>query len=386
MAGNAHSSSTTSTRTTRRYWRRTETPRAWWPWGLLPIAGLLVLYLFGALVTAPAIERQVGDSVSETLENAGVDVTELAADGQGVTGRIVAGGPAEALLEALAANSTCTTWAGDLTCPASVSLEQDLLEPAPVEVAPRDHRFQFLRGVDTLILRGEVPSAAERERIDVLAHEHFEQVQNELRISDEAAGPHYARAADRAVAVVKHLVSGQASWSGGRLYVSGIAKAGDIVAARSEVDSAEDAGFLGRFDVQELESEPVREAPPAARQACNDAFQDTLSGATVRFRTASAEIDTASVALLQRLAALANGCSGNLTIEGHTDSQGDADMNEALSLARATAVRDALAVLGVDSSRMRAVGYGESRPIADNATAEGRARNRRIAISIDEFE
>ena len=75
-----------------------------------------------------------------------------------------------------------------------------------------------------------------------------------------------------------------------------------------------------------------------------------------------------------------------LTIEGHTDSRGDADMNEALSRARAQAVRDALAQLGIDGERMSAVGYGETQPIADNATSEGRARNRRIAIVVDTNE
>ena len=138
--------------------------------------------------------------------------------------------------------------------------------------------------------------------------------------------------------------------------------------------------------VTRLEEAAPVDAAQAAREACNAALSDALSGARIQFRTASAVIDSASETLLQRLAVVAGECPGDLKIEGHTDGQGDADMNQMLSQARADAVRDALAGLGVDSARMRAVGYGESRPIADNTTVAGRATNRRIAISVDANE
>jgi OOP family OmpA-OmpF porin len=66
-------------------------------------------------------------------------------------------------------------------------------------------------------------------------------------------------------------------------------------------------------------------------------------------------------------------------IAGHTDSRGRAKSNQRLSERRANAVRDALiAEFGIDGSRITAVGYGESDPIADNSTREGRAQNRRV--------
>ncbi len=66
-------------------------------------------------------------------------------------------------------------------------------------------------------------------------------------------------------------------------------------------------------------------------------------------------------------------------VEGHTDSRGSEQYNQKLSQARANAVRDALVnVFGVEASRLNAVGYGESRPIADNETDAGRAQNRRV--------
>ena len=69
-------------------------------------------------------------------------------------------------------------------------------------------------------------------------------------------------------------------------------------------------------------------------------------------------------------------------IEGHTDSQGSANLNQVLSQKRAEAVRDALLQDGVAASRLTAVGLGKDRPVADNASAEGRARNRRVEIVV----
>jgi outer membrane protein OmpA-like peptidoglycan-associated protein len=67
-----------------------------------------------------------------------------------------------------------------------------------------------------------------------------------------------------------------------------------------------------------------------------------------------------------------------IEIEGHTDTSGNADANMRLSQQRAVAVREALVERGVERDRLVAYGYGEGVPLVDNATPEGRARNRRI--------
>ena len=71
-----------------------------------------------------------------------------------------------------------------------------------------------------------------------------------------------------------------------------------------------------------------------------------------------------------------------LLIEGYTDSVGSDSYNQDLSDRRAQAVRDALVQRGVDSSRITARGYGKAHPVADNASPEGRAMNRRVEIVI----
>jgi len=69
-----------------------------------------------------------------------------------------------------------------------------------------------------------------------------------------------------------------------------------------------------------------------------------------------------------------------VTIEGHTDSIGTSAANQSLSQRRAAAVRDRLANRGVAAARLRAVGYGQTKPRETNTTVEGRARNRRVEL------
>ena len=75
--------------------------------------------------------------------------------------------------------------------------------------------------------------------------------------------------------------------------------------------------------------------------------------------------------------------NGNLIIEGHTSSDGEAEANLILSKMRATAVKAYLVKLGVNPDRLKTEGYGEDRPIADNETSEGRTLNRRVQFRTD---
>ena len=70
-------------------------------------------------------------------------------------------------------------------------------------------------------------------------------------------------------------------------------------------------------------------------------------------------------------------------IEGHTDSQGAAQANEELSLRRADAVKRVMVSRGVQEKQILVLGLGETRPVADNHTAEGRSKNRRVELHID---
>jgi outer membrane protein OmpA-like peptidoglycan-associated protein len=105
---------------------------------------------------------------------------------------------------------------------------------------------------------------------------------------------------------------------------------------------------------------------------------------SVYFETSRATIKAVSLPLLDEVAQLlkAHPEVKRVTIEGHTDSTGDAAANLKLSEARAQAVKAYLVEKGVETSRLDARGYGASKPIADNATVKGRETNRRVDFTI----
>jgi OOP family OmpA-OmpF porin len=74
-----------------------------------------------------------------------------------------------------------------------------------------------------------------------------------------------------------------------------------------------------------------------------------------------------------------------LRIEGHTDNVGSAESNETLSGQRALAIKAALVAKGINKDRLLAVGFGQSKPIADNTTEDGKAKNRRTEFHVAEL-
>ena len=94
------------------------------------------------------------------------------------------------------------------------------------------------------------------------------------------------------------------------------------------------------------------------------------------FATDSAELTPAGRATLDRLAPCWS--HGRFEVEGHTDNTGTDAINQPLSERRAQAIVEELVKDGIAASALTARGYGSSRPVADNATPEGRARNRRV--------
>ncbi len=110
-------------------------------------------------------------------------------------------------------------------------------------------------------------------------------------------------------------------------------------------------------------------------------------GAVLRFRSGSSDLESDFSGLAARIAEVVNGETGPVKVVGYTDSiplsgRGRYKSNEALSLSRAETVRDALAALITDPSRLEAIGRGPVDPIADNGTREGRAQNRRVEVRI----
>jgi OmpA-OmpF porin, OOP family len=131
----------------------------------------------------------------------------------------------------------------------------------------------------------------------------------------------------------------------------------------------------------EISVKPV--ASPVDSTVCQQLFVELLGKAKIRFESGKATIDSDSIGLLDRLIETALRCpSANIEVAGHTDSDGDDATNQSLSEKRAQAVADYLIKAGLPPDRLKAEGYGSSKPVADNDTDEGKAKNRRIEFVV----
>ena len=171
------------------------------------------------------------------------------------------------------------------------------------------------------------------------------------------------------------LTVGDATWTSGRIRATGSVLATDdrvnlfarLVAER--IDSLVDVDRAGLDIVDNA----------AAIGELQAQVDELVTANPIEFAPTSPEIDQASDGLLEQLAAaLATLPDVSFEVVGHTDDVGSEEENLLLSEQRAEAVVARLISLGIDPARMTARGEGEARPVADNATDEGKAANRRI--------
>lgn len=115
--------------------------------------------------------------------------------------------------------------------------------------------------------------------------------------------------------------------------------------------------------------------------AKEDSVKITKIASKIFFETNSEKLKVASLAQLDELVSILKKYeSANLIIEGHADSQGEDAYNLKLSQRRTDAVKTYLMSKGIMESRLTGIGFGETKPIADNSTSEGRAKNRRVEL------
>ena len=163
---------------------------------------------------------------------------------------------------------------------------------------------------------------------------------------------------------------------------------GELTTLRGKMQEAQQAVAQTRSEAERSEDEAVDSV---------HAFYESLTGLDarlterglmvnltdkgLRFPSGSATLPDDALPVLDEVAAvLKQRPQLSATIQGHTDSSGNAELNQRLSAQRASAVRDALVERGVDGARMTTEGVGSADPIADNATAAGRERNRRVEL------
>jgi OOP family OmpA-OmpF porin len=240
-------------------------------------------------------------------------------------------------------------------------------EPPAATAQPSGYAFKATRAPDgTVILSGQVPAAATAQYLSTLTGGDAAAL-----VIAPNAPEGFALAAQAGARALMQLRQGELALSDGRWHLSGEAASQD---ERTAIETQTAA--LGEGWTTEIAA-PSGLAQCQARLAELSAHNAILfqSGAAIIAASASAELDAFAQALLLCPEAVVD-------VEGHTDSDGDDRLNMALSVARAEAVVDALVERNVSPARLYAIGYGETQPVADNATADGKRANRRIVVSV----
>jgi OOP family OmpA-OmpF porin len=136
------------------------------------------------------------------------------------------------------------------------------------------------------------------------------------------------------------------------------------------------------LDVTYVEAlDPVAALPTP--EECVERINAAIAVRKITFEPGSTSIESGALATIDRIAEALRECQTvKMEIGGHTDSQGSEGMNERLSQERADAVLSAIMARRVLTANLTAKGYGESEPIADNGTEEGRESNRRIEFRL----
>ncbi len=129
---------------------------------------------------------------------------------------------------------------------------------------------------------------------------------------------------------------------------------------------------------------PTKKPEPNPVTTLQRNLNTLLAKRTIQFRAGSAVITASSgrSVLNRLLKTLKRDQKSRIRIEGYTDSDGPAAVNLALSKARASAVKKYLVAHGIPAGLLTVKGFGEARPIASNATAAGKAKNRRIELKV----
>lgn len=137
------------------------------------------------------------------------------------------------------------------------------------------------------------------------------------------------------------------------------------------------------YEVRIVRTKAMQQEMVSTADAMEEAINRTgaVSLYGIQFDTGKAAIKPESERTLAEIAKLLRKNSAwKMQVEGHTDNVGAKDANMTLSQARAEAVRTWLVANGVDGARLVAKGFGDAKPVGDNATEDGRAKNRRVAL------
>lgn len=263
----------------------------------------------------------------------------------------------------------------------AAGLETEAGSATAPEMGQRRYWLTVARTNEGVVLAGMVPDELTRTVLTTYAAALFgaARVQDTLSVVDGTVPTEWSTMAMAAMETLSNVDGGQAEVTEGRVLMSGAVpvpeEAGVLTRALRE-RLPPGVRVSTRFDVQLPVLEEQQTLPS---ERCAWLMTEIARERQILFASGSAEIEEESLPGLSAIAALFDRCpDAEIEVRGYTDDAGAEEMNLDLSQARAETVLAVLQDAGVALRQLRARGFGEVNPVADNQTEEGRARNRRI--------
>lgn len=235
--------------------------------------------------------------------------------------------------------------------------------------------LEFSGNTNQIVLRGAVPDEGARAALLKPARVLWgkDHVVDQLSVVAGAGAPAWQARPVDVLAKLKQLTSFEWRATDDGVSLTGTAASESV---RAGISAAALAWLKGRVPPK-LEISATHDT---AQESA--ALSDSLLDEHIEFGSGSVALPQAAQARLGDIASLLKDDGRSIVITGHSDNQGTENANRELSLQRAESVRAYLVSQGVPATQLQTAGVGSSEPIADNATAEGRQRNRRIAFSV----
>lgn len=283
-----------------------------------------------------------------------------------IAGAAVSGAAYAALLDA-----------GGRTLPASLELAaNDISAPS---VTP--YQFHAERTGTGVAIGGYVPNEDERQKILAVLSRKFGQSEVSGQLEYASGEPDgFIDATAVALQALNRMAGGSVDITDGAVTVQGFAYR---PMATREIADGVTAALPAGFKVATAHIDSRQEGQPLAGEACSTLLQSVLNTGRIAFAGNKADLTDDSYGVLDRVAAALVRCPDTaIEVGAHTDAEGSSAKNRDLTQARADAIVDYLVGEGVMRERLTGVGYGETKPIADNDTDAGREANRRIEFQV----
>ena len=375
---------------------------------LIGLALLAGLSLFCINHHAPLIEADLEKRTTASLQFEGMEWGQASADGQVITLNGLA--PNQALRRK-AGEHALAVWGVDavinrIEVTKAPIVTQAVLQPPvntpqailnnetskPSDPSPSPYEFKLAYDGKTVILTGHIPDDKARSDISESTRQHLAKgsVITRLKIASGAPEGFIQSITQGLIPHLKAFTQVTAILMDSDLNITGTTASSETRdALQKSISSALPEHIAATFNIEIPQEETSVESPMEQKtisaELCQKKFDDLLTDQQVTFVLGRVIIDESSYALLDSLISTANECpQTSIEIAGHTDSSGSSNYNLTLSQHRADAVLSYFVSKDIDIERLTSKGYGETRPIARNSTAEGQAINRRIEFIIKE--